>query len=46
MGLHVTVTGLIESLARLAKITDDPKTLINKFKQDRQKLEEDIQHTC
>ena len=43
MGLHVTVTGLIESLARLAKITDGPKTLINKFKQDGQKLEEDIQ---
>ena len=43
MGLHITVTGLIESLARLAKITDDPKTLITKFKQDGQKLNEDIQ---
>ena len=43
LGIHVTVTGIIESLARMLGITKDPKSLISTFQNQIQEQTEHIQ---
>ena len=43
MGVQATTAGLMEAVARIAKITDDPDALVTSFRTQSQKKTEHVQ---